>query len=398
MASNGPSTRQDVQVDPGGQLIVAEKAGAPPYLGAVVDLDGGQAAVQQVVTGNEGTSSTACATSGSSAWYFPTGTTQESSTLSLTLVNPYPDDAIADLSFTTEQGQENPQDFQGIVIPANSVLGLDLGSHLRLRAAIATTVNLRVGRVAAFETQTVQAQSSAAVANQAPGSLPWPPGTSLTRGAPATGTAWWWPTGAASDGANEQYVIYNPGGAEAQVSLQPDLDQGSADPFQISVDPHAVAVVTTNTESRIPKGVGHAAGLHVTNGIGVVAARLALSTSPASPTGVTSVGGSRMESGHWLVPGDSSTDPVNAAVGIYNPGPTPVTVAITSLQGALPGQSAVVIQGRRRYLLATSGAVANPALAGPLRVDASGPVVVERDVAPARGPGMDDSIAVPLSR
>ena len=399
MPSNGPATSQDIQVDPGGQLIVPEKpsGGAPPYLGAVVDLDGGRAAVQQVVTGSEGTSSTACATSGSTSWYFPTGTTQESATLSLTLVNPYPDDAIADLSFTTEQGQESPQDFQGIVVPARSVVGLDLGSHLRLRAAIATTVSLRVGRVAAFETQAVQSQSAAAAANQAPGTAPWPPGMTLVRGAPASGTAWWWPSGEAGDGATEQYVIYNPGRTEAQVSLQPDLDQGSADPFQLSVDPHAVAVVTTNSESRIPKGVGHAAGLRVTSGGGVVAARLALSTAPAGPTGVTAVLGSRLEAGRWLLPGDSSSDSVSAALVIYNPAAAPVTVSISSLQGALPGQGAVVIAGRHRYLLTTAAPASNPALAGPLLVAAPAPVVVERDVAPAKAVGMDESIAVPLS-
>ncbi|HEX3541347.1 MAG TPA: DUF5719 family protein, partial [Acidimicrobiales bacterium] len=352
---------------------------------------------EQVVTGTAGTSSTPCVTTGANQWYFPSGTTQEGATLAISLVNPYPDDAIADLSFTTEQGQESPQDFQGIVVPARGVVGLDLGSHLRLRAAIATTVSLRVGRVAAFETQTVQSQSAAAVANQAPGTTPWPPGVTLVRGASAPGAAWWWPSGAAGDGANEQYVIYNPGTAEAQVSLQPDLDQGGADPIQLSVDPHGVAVVTTNAESRIPKGVGHAAALRVTSGAPVVAARLALSTSPASPTGVTAVLGSRMAAGRWLLPGDSSTDSVSAALVVYNPASAPVTVSISSLRGPLPGQGAVVIPGRHRYLLTTPTPTANPALAGPLVVAAPAPVVVERDVAPAKATGMDESIAVPLS-
>jgi len=398
--SNGPAVTQDVLVGAASRLVVPEKtAASAPYLGAVVELDGGQAAVEQVVTGSEGTSSTACATSGSTSWYFATGTTQESSTLSVTLLNPYADDAIVDLAFTTEQGQENPQDFQGIVVPAGSVVGLDLGSHLRRRASVAATVTLRIGRVAAFETQAVQSQSAAALATAAPGTVAWPRGVTLVRGAPAAGTEWWWPTGAAADGTSEQYVIYNPGPAEAQVALQADLDQGGADPFQVSVDPHGVAVVATNGESRVPKGVGHAASLRSTNGVGVVATRLVLATSPADALGVAAVLGSQLDVRRWLVPGDGTADSVNAGVVIYNPGSAPVTVSISTLQAPLDGQSAVVIPGHRRYVLAAAVPGVNTAVAGPMVIEGSGPVVVEDDVTqPKGGRGIDAAIGVPLGQ
>lgn len=398
--SNGPAVSQDVEVGAESRLIVPEKtATAAPYLGAVVELDGGQAAVEQVVSGSEGTSSTACATGGSTSWYFATGTTQESSTLSVSLLNPYADDAIVDLAFTTEQGQENPQDFQGIVVPAGSVVGIDLGSHLRRRAAIAATVTLRIGRVAAFETQTVQAQSAAAQATAVPGTVPWPRGTTLVRGAPVAGTGWFWPSGAASDGANEQYVIYNPGPTEAQVALQADLDQGGADPFQVSVDPHGVAVVATNGESRIPKGVGHAASLRSTNGVGVVATRLVLAASPADPLGVAAVLGSQLQVRRWLVPGDGTTDSVNAAVVVYNPGSAPVTVSISTLHAPLDGQTDVVIDGHRRYVLAAGLPAVNTSVAGPMVIEATGPIVVEDDVSqPKGGRGIDAAMGVPLGQ
>jgi hypothetical protein len=400
--SNGAPVTQDVQVGPADRVVIAEKApAASPYLGAVVELDGGQAAVEQVVTGSAGTSSTACATSGSTHWYFAAGTTQESSTLSISLINPFPDDAIADLSFTTEQGQESPQDFQGIVIPAGTMVGFDLGSHLRRRASVATTVTLRVGRVAAFETQTVQAMSQAAAATVAPGTVAWPPGASVVPGTPSAGTEWWWPSGGASDGTTEQYVVYNPGDTEAQLSLAVDLDQGTADPFQVTVDPHAVAVVATNSESRIPKGVGHAATLRSTNGVGVVAQRLVLSVAPAGQTGVAEVLGSRLLAGRWLVPGDGSTDSVSPAVVVYNPGSATVSVTISSLSGTvtpLEGQSAVPVAGHRRYVMAPSEPGAGLAAAGPLLVVAQGhgQVVVEGDSSPAKGIGMDAAIGVPL--
>ncbi|MDQ1364271.1 MAG: hypothetical protein QOE57_313 [Acidimicrobiaceae bacterium] len=402
ISSSGAPITQDVQVGPADRVVIAEKtAAAAPYLGAVVELDGGQAAVEQVVTGSAGTSSTACATSGSTHWYFAAGTTQESSTLSISLLNPFPDDAIVDLSFSTEQGQENPQDFQGIVIPAGTMVGFDLGTHLRRRASVATTVSLRVGRVAAFETQTVQAMSQAAAATIPAGTVPWPPGVSVARGTPSAGTSWWWPSGGASDGTTEQYVVFNPGDAEAQLSLAVDLDQGSADPFQVTVDPHAVAVVATNSESRIPKGVGHGAELRSTNGVGVVATRLVLSVAPAGQTGVAEVLGSRLQAGRWLVPGDGATDSVSPAVVVYNPGSATVTVSVSSLSGSLTpldGQSAVVVPGHHRYVLAPTAPGAGLPAAGPLMIVAQGrgQVVVEGDSSPAKGIGMDAAIGVPL--
>ncbi len=393
--SSGSPTSQNLQVGPAQRMVVPEPSpGAGDFLGAVVDLDGGQAAVEQVVTGSEGTSSTACASTGSTSWYFPAGTTQESSTLTLLLLNPFPDDAIADLSFTTEQGQEDPEDFQGIVIPAGTMVGVDLGSHLRDRAQVATTVTLRVGRVAAFETETVQAQSAAQAAVAPAGTVPWPPGVSVTLGTPSPGTSWWWPSGSASNGDTEQYVMYNPTGSEAQVSLGIELDQGSADPFQVSVGPFSVAVVTSNTESRIPLGVGHAAWLQSTNGVGVVAERLVLADGPAGHTGVAEVLGSRLQARRWLVPGDGATGTVVPALAVYNPGAAPVTVSISSVggpTGGFGGQGVVVVQGQRRYVL-------SPSSPGPLliAVQGVGQVVVEGDTTPAHGIGIDSAIGVPL--
>jgi hypothetical protein len=399
IASAGAATAQDVQVGATDKAVVPEKmpAGAS-YLGAIVQLNGGQGSVEQVVTGTAGTSSTPCVTTGASQWYFPAGTTQESATLSISLFNPYPDDAIADLSFTTEQGQENPQDFQGIVIPAGSIVGIDLGSHLRRRVSIATTVTLRVGRVAAFETQAVQAQSQAVAATAPPGTTPWPPGVSVLAGSPSAGTSWWWPGGAASDGAGEQFVVYNPGNAPAQLSVGVDLDQGSADPFQLRVDPHAVAVVASSAESRIPKGIGHAGWLRSTNGVGVVASRLVL-TSTASgatsaPSGVTQSLGSRLEADRWLVPGDGATDAVDQLLAVYNPRSAPVTVAISSLDGSLTpleGQGAVTIAPHHRYVYSATVPTRALVVTGPA------PVVVEGDTSSAHGAGIAAAVGIPLA-
>lgn len=402
--SAGPPTTQAIAVGADNRVTVVETAGgSAPYIAAVVALDGGQAAVQQVVAGPDGaTSSTPCATTGSNSWYFPAGTTQEAATLQVSLLNPYPDDAIADLSFTTEQGQENPQDFQGIVIPANHVVGLDLGSHLRRRAAVATTVKLRVGRVAAFATQVVHTQSQAAAAAAPPGTVPWTPGLSVVLGSPSPGTTWWWPDGAAGDGFNEQYVIYNPGAAEARVTVSVDLDQGSSDPFQLTVDPHSVVAVVSNSESRIPKGVGHAVTLRSTNGVGVIAERMVQAVAPAPQTGLAQVPGSRLLGRHWLLPGTGIADGVTQSVVIYNPGTAPVSVAVKHLSDGqllgLSGSEEIRIAPNHRFVVAADAQNPNPALSDAVVIESSGPVAALRSSSPVKGPGIDESLGVPLDQ
>src|SRR6202011_5703649 len=95
------------------------------------------------------------------------------------LLNPYPEDAIVDLRFVTEQGVESPAGFQGIVVPARSLLGVDVGTHLRRRARVATTVSARAGRVVAWKTQVINPMPPP----PAPGAAgqPAPPPTDVPR-------------------------------------------------------------------------------------------------------------------------------------------------------------------------------------------------------------------------
>ena len=399
--SQGSPVSKAVDVGANDRVVVPSTGiGTAPYLGAVVDLDGGRAAVEQTVSGTAGASTSACATSGSANWYFAAGTTQENSTLSVALLNPYPEDAIADLSFTTEQGQENPTDFQGIVIPARSLVGLDLGAHLRRRASIATTVKVRVGRVVAFQTQVVQPFPQGAAASLPAGATPSPPGVSLVLGAPSVATTAWWPDGLAGDGMTERYVMYNPGAVPAQLLLGVDLDQGSADPFQLTVDPHSVTEVVSNSESRVPKGIGHAAMVRSTNGVGVVAERVVQAASPSPHTGLARVPGSRLESRRWLLSAGAATATSDEWLAMYNPGSAPVTMSVSALVAgnptALDSLGDVVIPPHHRVAARINDH--SPGVERALLVEANGAVVVERDEYPAKGTGIDAALGVPIDR
>jgi hypothetical protein len=399
LPSQGRSVALPFRVGAGSRATISEApAGDAPFVGALVQLDGGAAGVEQIVTGAEGVSTSACATTGSDRWYFADGTTQENSSLFISLVNPYPEDAIADLSFATEQGSEAPADFQGVVVPARGVTGLDIGAHLRRRAQVATTVSVRAGRVAAFKTQVVSGSSPGggpAGGATAPGRVP---GLSLVLGAPSPATHLWWPAGLTAPGVTERYQIYNPSPAPAVVSLRVALDEGSADPFTMRIPPGATETVVSNAESRIPPTIGHAAELVSTNGTGVVAERTVDASSPSAATGLADVGGSRLQARWWLLAAGRFGSSVAESIVVYNPGTAAVDVSVAGLTGEVAAIRGLVDlslpPGRRLVLPLPAG---SPALDRALVVEASSNVIVERDLTRIGGVGIDASIGIPLA-
>ena len=255
-------TRRAVPVAIAGnsRAVVPETvSGGAPWIGAIVDIDAGDVAVQQQIDGALGRASSPCGTAGSSQWYFTSGATLINASVTLSLLNPYPTAAVADMSFTTDQGQEFPSGFQGLVVPADGLLTVNLGDHLRRRPTIATTVTARSGRLVVWKTDVVTPPRSGepvlgTPAGESALADPASPisGVTLNLGAPAAATTWAWPEGFTGNGVNEQYVIYNPGLHTADLQLSIGLDAGEAEPFQLTVGPGQAIPVISNQEVRIP--------------------------------------------------------------------------------------------------------------------------------------------------
>jgi hypothetical protein len=414
--SQGSDVTVALKVPPESQVGLQEAvSGGSPWIAAVVDLYGGNASVEQQVIAPSGHTSAPCATSGSPTWYFASGATLVNEATTISLLNPYPGDAIVDLSVTTDQGVEQPADFQGMVVGAGQLLVVDLGSHLRRRQFIATTVAARVGRVVAWKTQVVSPPAPGAPllgtpAGQAPGADPAAPvpGVSVTLGTPSPATRWWWPAGTAGDGVNEQYVIYNPGSATAQVELAITLEQGSAEPFDVAVAPQSVTTIISDQQARIPPGIPHSAELSSLNGVGVVAERTMSSSAPAAAAGSGELFGGRVPADSWLLaapPTSPSGAPKLAeTVVVANPGTRPLSVSVNGLvDGTIVGLSGL----DRVTVAAGATATIRPSDAGlaslpPLVIRSSGgPVVVERDLSGTAQAGSSDAalgtILPPLS-
>ena len=412
VSSGGSSVNSSVDVPARGSVTVPESApGGTGWEGAIVEVDAGQVVVDQSVNGPLGASSSPCATSGSSSWYLLTGQTRVNADEFISLLNPYPSATIVDLSFVTNQGVEQPQNFQGVDVPADGLVSVDLGTYLSRRSAIEATVTARTGSVVAWETEIVTPPlTGAPLVGSAAASKPladpaWPiAGVTVNLGAPAAATSWVWPDGLAGGGVQEQYVVYNPGSRPARVRLSIGLAGGAAEPLAFSVGAGQVVPVVSEQQARIPAGVAHSATLASVNGVPVVAERTLTASQAANPvagaTGTVNgngqILGGTVSSRSWVI-GSAAADAHHVGqLVVFNPGATTVTVRVSKLSPGAPESlvaGVVTLRPGGRSALGISSTVA-----GPIQVSATGPVVAEYDIYGTGGSnGVGLSLAAPMS-
>ncbi len=351
---------------------------------AVVDLQSGQAAAELSVSGAQGDGDvTPCASSGSARWYFADASTARDASLSLSLFNPFPEDAIADLSFSTDEGRATPADLQGLVIPAGSLVVKEVGEHVRRRESIATMVTARTGRLVAAQSlgRTVTGRS----------------GTSVTLGAPSLSPLWYFPDGLATTGVVERYSLFNPASREAEVALEVNLDEGVAEPFEITVPAGDRVTVTFNDEARVPKGVGHSTTVRSINGVPVLATRTVEAALP-SRSGRADTLGARRAAKRWLFAAGGTSATLDEAIVVQNVGTQPATVSLTGLAGGqavpLAPFQGVTIEPGRRQLFRVGDALRRAPMG--IVVSATSEVVAERALYTTSRPGLSAVVGIPL--
>ncbi len=351
---------------------------------AVVDLQSGQVAAELSVSGSQGDGDvTPCASSGSGQWYFADASTARDASLLLSLFNPFPEDAIADLSFSSEQGRAAPGDLQGVVVPARTLVVLDIAEQVRRRESLATALTVRTGRLVATQN----------LGRTVPGRA----GVSLTLGAPSLAPVWYFPDGLAANGVGERYSLYNPGPREAEVALEVNLDEGVAEPFEIRVPAGDRVTITFNDEARIPKGVGHSTTVRSANGVPIAATRTVEAALPTR-TGRADTLGARRASKRWLFPAGGATQTIDEVVVVQNTG---TQVASVSLAGLAAGQEVplaqfqgVPIEPGRRQAFRIADALRRAPL--PVVVNATSEVVAERAIYVTGRPGLSAVVGIPL--
>lgn len=346
--------------------VTLREVAAAPWAAAIVDLDAGQVAAELVVRGPSESDATPCSSRASDRWHFADGVTAKDAGLVLSVFNPFPEDAIVDLSFSTDQGRAAPAAFRPIVVPAHSLVVRDIGEHVRRRDAISTELSVRTGRVVAAQTQTRTAAGKA--------------GLSISLGSPSLGTTWHFPSGLVSDGVDEHYAVSNPGSREASVLFQVVLDQGVAEDFERAVPARGRLDVVLNEEVGVPRGVGHSVTVRSLDGVPVVVSRTLAFAPPATQAGRADTLGARRAATRWLFAAGGPSDGADEWLVVANTGATPARISVTGLVGgsglAVAGLQDVAVGAGRRASFRLGDHVTRGTL--PLVVRSTVPVVVER--------------------
>ena len=370
----GPRSRRHVLLR---EVLIA------PYASALVELDGGEVVVEHEISGPLGLSTAPCASAASDRWYFAEGSTAREDSMRLAIFNPFPEDAIVDLSFSTDQGRAVPSDFTGLVVKGGRNLIVKVEDHVRRRVNVSTTAIARSGRIVVDR---LQARGGAAK------------GISLALGAPSPGDRWYFPEGFVSDGITERYHLYNPTSSEAQVSIELTLDEGAAEPFDLTIPPRDRVTVVASEEERVPKGLGHAATVVSLNDVPVVAERSVTAVAPAPRTGISDALGIRETATTWVLASGGATDTLDEVVVLHNPS---ARAASASIRGLVGGQlldvatlQEVALPAGRRVAVRLTDHIKRDEL--PLLVRSTSPIVVERGLYVVGAPGLTLSSGIPL--
>jgi hypothetical protein len=352
------------------------------YAGALVRFDGGGAAVEQSVGTGGGIAFAPCATQASAQWYFADGATQTNTNLQIGLFNPFLEDAIADVGFTTSDGNVSPDEFQGVLVPARSFTSINVGDRVRRREWIATTVTARSGRIVASELQT--------------GNINGVNGTGLTLGAANPRDTWYLPDGVNLPGFTDQITLFNPNDVESEATVAVIADKGSIAPFQLHVPARGRVAVNLDKEERVPKDASYGTVVKVTNGVNVVVQRSASATTPATTTGSFFQIADTDLSRRWIVPLNETRDPFDDWVYVMNPGGKAAQVKVTGVSPVgQPLTSTGSVEAGRRLLIHVDEFAKDDSNPG-LVIESTEPVVAGRTLYVNPGIGLTSSMVIPV--
>lgn len=331
---------------------------ATPNPGVVVESIGGPVVVEHEIRNGVSIAMGPCARQAASAWYLPAGTTVKGAQQWLSLFDPFPDDAIVDVTFLTDTGPQAPQALQGLVVPRHTKVTVSVHDNVPRQGIVAAQVHTRIGRVVAEQSLFFDGTN---------GRL----GMTLASGAPATAVDWYLPAGVVV-GGTDALVVANPGDSQATVVVDVVLDgEAKLTPQSVPVPDHSV--VSIDLMSRVPANTGFWVRAHSDKP--VVAAQ-SVFTATASAT----VTASPVLSRRWAFASARSSVPSTDVIVAANPAARPVTLRVDAiLSGATPpiiGDQSVSIPPGARALVNLSERNV-PAGAGVL-VTTDEPVAVER--------------------
>ena len=286
------------------EVSLAELVDAP-LAGAIIEVDGGQVAVEhQITSADDGKATAPCSTTAATSWSFPWGVTARGARELLVFMNPFPDDASLDVSFATDEGARDTLRFRNFVVPGRSVVGayVDDPGVAQRKEQVSAQVHVRSGRLVVDRIQTFDGDDDDDRE-----------GITVGLGAPVPAETWIFPDGQDQRRGPEQIVVYNPSDAVAEVEVEVRLvdpeTNPAPEPFEVTVLPGRFSIVdlpdplaVEGEPPRVPLGVPHSSIVRSLNGVPITAERVTIASD--GPTlGVSSTLGSPLMAPTWYFAG-----------------------------------------------------------------------------------------------
>ena len=281
---------------------------AGEYAAAFIQSDIGNLVVEHRLSGQVGVTQSPCASSASTEWNFAAGTTQTGTREIITILNPFPDNAVLDITFTADGRTRRPDAYSGLVLPPGSLLPIDITDVITLAETVGARVETRIGRVVA-ERLIVYGDEFQ------------PFGLSAAIGSPSLNELWAFPGGFDLD-SRSSVVIYNPSNtleAVVDVEIISDIETGPyIEPISLSIKSGSSEEVIFNygeissdetngvdASRRVPKGIPFWVVVRSMNGTPIVSERFVISSTVPQKLSGSTLGVDLAAKEHFAIAKDS---------------------------------------------------------------------------------------------
>jgi hypothetical protein len=314
--SAGSTTTRQLEVP---EPVAAEGFGSP-VAGATSHFVESRVGRSGVV---EGTGAGNCATDASQDWYFPSGDSSVATDYRLIIANPFPDEAVVQISFMTSGGEETSAQLSEVAVPAGQVEVASISDAAIPQDLLSVRLHSARGRVVAWKALWTKPEGEA-------------PGLEFTLGAPAPATEWYFPAGEVSARARQAITVTNPNEEESRVSVSLSTDEEpvqSSKLLDLAIAPQSSKrlVIPDRLDEKTGNVGGISAVVSVDNGVPVVAESTTVWDDEAISGRMTEVGSTTI-SDSWLVAPPSS-EPTSDSLVLQNPTTEEATVNVSIYGG-----------------------------------------------------------------
>lgn len=219
-----------------------------PVAAVLVEIPGGGVAVSHEVVGEHGADIGPCASTSSDEWHFAWGDTSRDARSFVALFNPFPGDAVVDVSVVTSDGVREPRALTGLVVPGGSVVLADVGAEVRRRDQVSMTVRARSGRIVAERLESFDGSGETGRE-----------GVTLDLGVAVPQEVWVHAYGRLGGRIEQRLAVYNPTDAPAEVDVELSLGPeavGGIEAFELTIRPGAYEVLDLGAEERVLEQIG----------------------------------------------------------------------------------------------------------------------------------------------